>query len=290
MRLVKPSYEIWDRSGDLLELVERAGRVCYQSDPKGDPEGFVKRLITRRHFSVLEHAWFAATGWDDNTPPFMEFDEERQLLLGNARAWQNAVRHEWCGMPRGLSKQYYVLLESGKPESSYLVRHSIPDGLVFTVNFTIDRGVSHELVRHRPPSFSQESTRYCNYGGGVTFVIPPWLDIVPTELGPNGWLNRVGPLETWLQSLCQAESYYLDLLRLGWNPQQARSVLPNSLKTQIVVTAYWKEWQIIFALRCAESAHPQMREVMVPLQHELAEKYPDKFGDVVIQSVREGLE
>jgi hypothetical protein len=86
MRLVKPSFEIWDRSGDPLALIERAGRVCYQSEPKGDPEGFVRRIIKSGHYSVLEHAWFAVDGWDGETPRFMEFDEESQLLLGNARA------------------------------------------------------------------------------------------------------------------------------------------------------------------------------------------------------------
>ena len=151
-----------------------------------------------------------------------------------------------------------------------------------TVLFVIDRGVSHELVRHRLASFSQESSRYCNYSGGVTFVIPPWLNTIPTKIDSDHvlaqWKNYLDdPPGLWMLSMARAEREYLDLLSMGWSPQQARSVLPNSLKTEIVVTANFREWRHIFKLRCAKAAHPQMREVMVPLQTEFQKRVPVLF-------------
>ena len=103
MRITKPSYEIWDRSGDPLALIERAGRVCYQSEPKGNPEEFVRKILSRKpiHGSVLEHAWFAASGYAGEIPPFMVLDEDRHIILGNARAWRNAIRSGYCRRPKG---------------------------------------------------------------------------------------------------------------------------------------------------------------------------------------------
>ena len=288
MRLVKSSYEVWDRSGDPLALIERAGRVCYQSEPAGDSEGFVKRLIDRKHFSVLEHAWFATQGYSPfPIPSFMEWHGDKEMILGNARAWRNAIRRGKVGLPSGMRERFPCLFGDLQQKPDPLCKLvNFPDGLVFTVNFIIDRGVSHELVRHRPPSFSQESTRYCSYSGGVTFVIPPWVEADPGKYRSFSSGHEIS--DGWWNAMLGAEATYLDLVKY-WSPQQARSVLPNSLKTQIVVTAYWTEWQIIFALRCASGAHPQMREVMVPLQQELASRYPEKFSDDVIQQVRGDL-
>lgn len=158
--------------------------------------------------------------------------------------------------------------------------HSIIEHSALTVKFIVDRGVTHELVRHRLCAFSQESTRYCNYKGGVTFVIPPWLDLEEDRYylpDPElvGWTTSV-----WLKSLEVAESAYLDLLEKGWSPQQARSVLPNSLKTEIVVTANLREWRHILTLRTSPAAHPQMQEIMTPLLFELQETIPVVFDDI----------
>jgi len=158
----------------------------------------------------------------------------------------------------GSSKQFIQKLLELKHES--VLEHS-----AMTVRFICDRGVSHELVRHRIASFSQESTRYCNYKSGVTFVIPPWTNMIEGEyreskspsLGDNLWFN----------SCLDSEDRYITLLTVSkWSPQQARSVLPNSLKTEIVITANFREWRHIFNLRCSEKAHPQMRELMIPLR------------------------
>lgn len=139
-----------------------------------------------------------------------------------------------------------------------------------TVRFICDRGVSHEIVRHRLASFSQESTRYCNYskdkfGNELTFIIPCWFDwqnVDGTEFGKSDEI-------TWQDAMIRSEMAYFSLLDQGWTPQEARSVLPNSLKTEIVVTANIREWRTIFKQRCSSAAHPQMRELVVPLHKEL---------------------
>jgi len=161
--------------------------------------------------------------------------------------------------------------------------HSVIEHFNLTVHFVCDRGVSHELVRHRLASFSQESTRFCNYKGGVTFVIPPWVDIEPGEYfyavdavlpddnNPSFW---------WVNSMLRAEREYSKLLNLGWSPQQARAVLPNSLKTEIIVTANLREWRHILNLRCSKAAHPQCREIMVPLLVKLKTSLPEFFNNI----------
>jgi thymidylate synthase (FAD) len=155
-----------------------------------------------------------------------------------------------------------------------------------TVKFVIDRGVSHELVRHRLCAFSQESTRYCNYAKkGVVFILPPWVNL-PTGEYPAGFLDSslVNTMDdaaySWLRLIRESEDTYLSLLKFGWTPQQARSVLPNSLKTEIVVTANFREWRHIFKMRTAQGAHPQMREVMIPLLKQVKRDIPVVFEDL----------
>ncbi|MCD6262334.1 MAG: FAD-dependent thymidylate synthase [Deltaproteobacteria bacterium] len=151
---------------------------------------------------------------------------------------------------------------------------SVIEHSAMTVRFIIDRGVSHELVRHRLCAFSQESTRYCNYKNEVAFVIPPWVYI---EEGiyrdiPKG-LQEINSM-VWFQHMLRSEDAYIDLLNHGWSPQEARSVLPNSLRTEIVVTANFREWLHIFELRCSKASHPQMREIMIPLLKECKFRIP----------------
>jgi thymidylate synthase (FAD) len=164
-----------------------------------------------------------------------------------------------------------------------VIEHSLA-----TVRFVIDRGVSHELVRHRLCAFSQESTRYCDYKGGVEFIIPPWVDVDEGEYSSEEIKDictctyesdEFYPQSLWLLTMDISESVYKSLRSEGWSPQQARSVLPNSLKTEIVVSANYREWLHIFSLRCSKSAHPQMREVMIPLAEEFAEAVPEIFGE-----------
>jgi thymidylate synthase (FAD) len=163
----------------------------------------------------------------------------------------------------------------------------------FSVLFVCDRGVSHELVRHRLSSFSQESTRYCSYnkdkfGNECTFIIPEWLDMNEGHWEPTslGWqneevllINRNEAL-TFMDALSESEQAYFSLLNQGWKPQQARSVLPNALKTEIVVTANLREWRLIFKQRTSKAAHPQMRELMIPLLQKIKETLPEIFEDI----------
>lgn len=142
-----------------------------------------------------------------------------------------------------------------------------------TVKFVVDRGISHELVRHRLASFSQESTRYCNYskddfGSEITCIIPEYLDYKSA-----GW-------ETWKAAMKACEDAYFKLLDIGLSPQEARAVLPNGLKTEVVMTANLREWRTFFKLRCANAAHPQMREVTRPLLEDFKNLIPVVFDDI----------
>lgn len=158
-----------------------------------------------------------------------------------------------------------------------------------TVRVVCDRGVTHEIVRHRLASYSQESTRYCDYAGGhVAFVIPPWCkSLLPGEASAetddaalNTIVETADPESFWLHSMQQAENSYRSLRELGWRPEQARSVLPNSLKTEIVMTANLREWRHFFKLRTAPAAHPQMREIAVPMLAEFKRLIPVVFADI----------
>ncbi|GAH45827.1 unnamed protein product, partial [marine sediment metagenome] len=152
-----------------------------------------------------------------------------------------------------------------------------------SVKIICDRGVTHEIVRHRLVAYSQESTRYCNYKSGVTFVIPPWcLDIGEGEYNRHDLRNEHLSTTTifWVKHMLNCEEVYIYLLSSGWSPQQARSVLPNSLKTEIVMTANIREWRHILKLRTSKATHPQMREIMIPLLKEFQECIGVVFDDI----------
>jgi thymidylate synthase (FAD) len=142
-----------------------------------------------------------------------------------------------------------------------------------TVRFIFDRGISHEMVRHRLASFSQESTRYCNYSKDKH-------DNQITVIGLTQYLKNEESLKIWVEAMNNAENAYFKLIELGETPQIARSVLPNSLKTEIVVTANLREWCLILTQRTAKAAHPQIREVMRPLLVELRQKLPVIFNNI----------
>ena len=150
---------------------------------------------------------------------------------------------------------------------------SVLEHASITVRFVCDRGVSHEIVRHRIASFSQESTRYCNYsndrfGYEITFIKPYFLK------------EGTVAYALWSTAMHLANIMYSDMLAEGCTPQEARSVLPNSTKTEVVMTANLREWRHFLKLRTAKAAHPQMRELTVPLLHELQERIPVVFDDI----------
>ena len=149
-----------------------------------------------------------------------------------------------------------------------------------SVRITCDRGVTHEIVRHRLASYSQESTRYCNYSNDR-------FDNQITVIDPCGGFSYdmnvpedAAKYETWKEAMDAAEQYYFKLLKLGADPQEARSVLPNSLKTEIVVTMNLREWRHFFRLRTSKRAHPQMRQVATMVYHVMVEKLPVFFQDI----------
>lgn len=140
-----------------------------------------------------------------------------------------------------------------------------------TVKIICDRGVSHELVRHRIASFSQESTRYCNYSKNkfdneITFIDPY-----------TAFQNNSGNRDLWIKAMEFSEKYYMEMIKNGATPQEARSVLPNSLKTEIVITANPREWMHIFDLRCSQQAHPQIREIMLKIKEDFIKMWPSLF-------------
>lgn len=161
------------------------------------------------------------------------------------------------------------LIENGHEA---MLEHSI-----LSVKFVCDRGVSHELVRHRIVSFAQESTRYCNYSkdkfGSEITVIRPWF-VTNTAIGPTP------SYAVWEHACEECEEKYFNLLAIGLSPQDARAVLPNSLKTEVVMTANYREWRHILELRCSEKAHPEMRRLMLPLLKDLHELIPVMFDDI----------
>jgi thymidylate synthase (FAD) len=154
----------------------------------------------------------------------------------------------------------------------------IEHGGVVTVKFICDRGVSHEIVRHRLASYGQESTRYCNYSADK-------FDNEITVIEPCFWIKEKVEAPstlyvTWMDTCQQAEKAYFDLLKQGAQPQEARSVLPNSLKTEIGVMMNMREWRHFFKLRTPLTAHPQMRELTIPLLEEFRSRIPILFDDV----------
>lgn len=157
-----------------------------------------------------------------------------------------------------------------------------------SVKFTVDRGVSHELVRHRIASFAQESTRYVNYSldkfGSEINVIDIYGGIeLDGKMKDMNTLSKNKIIDEWYEAMEDAERHYMKLMELGATPQIARSVLPNSTKTEITITANYREWRNFFKLRVPATAHPQMREVTIPLLKELKNKLPIIFDDIEVE-------
>lgn len=159
------------------------------------------------------------------------------------------------------------LIERG--HEAMIEHHSV------TAKIVCDRGVTHEIVRHRIASYAQESTRYCNYSkdkfGNEITVIEPMF-----------WDKHSDAYKAWHEACSQSETQYFRLLSYGASPQEARSILPNSLKTEIVVTMNLREWRHFFKLRTAATAHPQMREIAIPMLNAFREMIPVIFDDIAV--------
>lgn len=318
MRAIKPFAEILDVGNniDVLKKIEMVGRTCYKSTEKITDDSapkFVSNLIKCNHEAMLEHGSFCfeidrtVYNWMKNSieilssqynfHSFIRFTNDRRILMsGNIRAWRDFFRNiiEWIGIPATfedfiyenpiLFPEYQDEIYIGKIGSIRQVNldtiYTINEFLTHcdvTVRFVVDRGVSHELVRHRPASFAQESTRYCNYskdkfGNQLTFIIPEFFQYDSYE-----W-------NLWANAMRASEADYLKLIECGVTPEKARTVLPNSLKTEVIMTANCAEWRHFFNLRACNStgkAHPQMLEVTRPLLDDFKNYIPIIFGDLV---------
>lgn len=296
MRIIKPSFEIWDQQEGLegiYKQIERAGRVCYKSEDKiteTSAREFVERMIKSGHGAMLEAGTiylrydFKARE-DSNRVACNLWSKYKENIYSKAVQAQPIL-----GVLDGfvaITSNFRVLVENNwLDDLKYLCEPTEYHEKRVTVKFVCDRGVSHEFVRHRVMSFAQESTRYCNYskdkfGNEITYILPPWMD--DKQLGEQNsqeLLIQMGSLSNptytqedlnelyFLFSLASSEVQYFNLINNGWKPQQARAVLPNSLKTELVVTGFASDWEHFFKLRDAGSAHPQARELAHPLHME----------------------
>lgn len=284
MRLIKPSWEIWEQEPGLegiYKAIERAGRICYLSGDKiteDSAKPFVDRMVKSGHGAMLEH------GTVYLAIPFEYIDISAKLEIpivsdvvekykGNPYTkWH--LRDDGFSQLAFITTNYRVLVENGwLDDLRYLCEPTEYHERRVTVHFVCDRGVSHEFVRHRVFSFAQESTRYCNYskdkfGGEITFILPPWS---------TNDVEESTKMDSWFRAaLTYNEAVYLDLIKEGWTPQQARAVLPNALKTELVMTGFVSDWEHFFGLRATEAGakgpHPQASELANPLYKEFLKR------------------
>ena len=276
MKLIKPSYEILPQSSGLdgvYKQIEIAGRICYKSSDKITPDsakGFVEKMIASYHGAMLEHGTV-----------YLRFPENAQCLVNIANSNNKIIEYlydRYYGNKYSKVKfisgeilgtyyvvtNYRVLVENNwLSDLQYICEPTEFHEKRVTVRFICDRGVSHEFVRHRVFSFAQESTRYCNYSkdkfdNELTFIEPLWLI--------RGQDNN--QTATFLDTMHFIEDSYLLLLKENWSPQQARAILPNSLKTELIMTGFVSDWKHFFLLRNSEAAHPDARNLAKPLHEE----------------------
>ena len=232
----------------------------------------------------------------------IEFIEPREQILKRIEAsGRTCYKSEGKATEGSAPKFCHSICQVKKHES--VIEHASA-----TVRFICDRGVSHELVRHRLSSFSQESTRYVDYsgdksGGHCQFIIPPWLSgleegewhfrfgdenltgdvIIKNDDGVE--VSVAGPKEkSWLRAMAFAEKEYHHQIKvLKQSPQEARDVLPNSTKTEVVMSSNLRQWRNVFKLRVAPNVHPQMREVMLPLFEQFKSHLPEFYADIEVK-------
>lgn len=200
--------------------------------------------------------------------PYYVIEDEidaRRIMLGIERAGRTCYKSEGRIGDGTAEKFIAAIIKRG--------HESVLEHEKVTVRFICDRGVTHELVRHRIASYSQESTRYCNYaqdkfGSELTFIKPCF------------WADNSENMKLWEDTMQSIENTYNKMIAAGAKPEEARSILPNSLKTEIVVTMNMREWRHYFKLRTSPAAHPQIREISIALLKEFKEKLPVLFEDI----------
>lgn len=297
MKLIKPSFEIREQPSGLegvYKQIEGAGRVCYKSEDKiveGTAKAFVDRMIASGHGAMLEHGtvYLKCETEVINRYIHPEDGEEEDFNKLEKYEYNSYSVTSDDGIYLYVTTNLRVLVENDwLDDLQYICEPTEYHEKRITVKFVCDRGVSHEFVRHRVFSFAQESTRYCNYSKGkfgyqLTCIIPSWLGLeegsysledVEEKYDKCLIIDRCKNAEeaSFVRALCHAEREYFDLLELNWKAQQARDVLPNSLKTELVMTGTIKQWEGFFKLRDAGSAHPQAYELAHPLHEEFIKR------------------
>ena len=291
MKLCKPLFEIWEQSAGLegvYKQIEKVGRVCYKSEDKiteSSAKGFVDRMIKSGHGAMLEHGTI-----------YMEFVPYKNHPMPKFYIYNPYSKVVECGGNMYVTTNMRVLVENERlNDLQYICKPTEFHEKRVCVHFVCDRGVSHEFVRHRVMSFAQESTRYCNYskdkfGNELTFIKPCWLDIPTGQYvyWDGDWCDidkmkiqlpegEHKDIDAFLWTLNNAETHYTLLINSGWKPQEARAILPNSLKTELVVTGFTSDWKHFFGLRAIGTTgapHPQAKELAEPLMKEfIARKY-----------------
>lgn len=282
MKLIKPSFNIIGQPAGLegiYKQIERAGRTCYKSEDKITKDSaskFVERMVKSGHGAMLEHGtvYLKVTCKDTDCVTLSMFYGHNKY---------SKVTHSEDNKVYYITTNYRVLVENNHlGDFKYLCEPTEFHERRITVRFVCDRGVSHEFVRHRVFSFAQESTRYCNYskdkfGNELTFIIPCWTNIPEGDYGdifnPKEPDITLAPNEyAFIDILRISEKYYIGLTSYEWKAQEARAILPNSLKTELVMTGFISDWQHFFGLRCDKAAHPQARELAIPLQEEFIKR------------------
>ena len=258
--------------GDYLNI-EQFDEETFEDSPYYEnltAEDFVGMLMKSGHGAMLEHGTVYM-----QIDTFLDIPEDKKL---DKRVHQydsnrfTKVNSMYIG--QGCWRSYIttnlrVLIENNwLDDLKYVCRPTEYHAKKVTAKFICDRGVSHEIVRHRVMSFAQESTRYCNYSKNkfnneLTFIEPAWE--FPSS-------NIVNTRERFEAMLGEAEANYMELITLGFKPQEARAVLPNALKTEIVVTGFIDDWKHFFELRCSNAAHPDIRKLALDLQNQFIDR------------------
>lgn len=290
MKIINPSAEIIEpelAGLSVCQRIDRCASVCYQRPPKPteeEAEQFCRSLIERGHLPALEFATIhLSMPWDYAEELVAckylraEHNIDGDLIVsGSIRAFMEAGVED--ALTEFLAHHFPVFFQSEDPEEF--------DGTDFVsdISFATDeipwqhkhvavrvicsRAISHQLVRHRPCSFLQESQRYCRYDDEVTFVRPEWAG-----------RSRALQWEHWEYTMEIMERTYQALMAEGLSPQAARGVLPNDTKTELIMYASLPEWLHIFKMRCDKAADPEMRRIMVPLREQFKAEYPEMWED-----------
>ena len=275
MKLINSSVEVIEPTGytlqDIYRQIELAGRTCYKSEDNmtdTSAKDFVNRMVASKHYAMLEHGavYLRYMPAEINMRPELTY-------LNNPLTKYCVNKFSITNLDSGevyVTTNYRVLVENNwLDDLQYLCEPTEFHSKRIMTRFICDRGVSHELVRHRVFSFAQESTRYCNYskdkfGKELTFIKPSW------------WKEEDNEVATlYIQPWRNIESCYLTLIENGIKPQDARAILPNALKTEVVMTGFESDWDHFFELRCAKAAHPDMQK----LANELKGKFHEKEVD-----------